>query len=132
MRTGEQLLDLAAAAQKAAYAPYSNYQVGAAIEDENGKVHTGCNVENASYGASICAERTAIFKMVSDGGRQIKAIAVVTKDGGPPCGMCLQVIREFVKDPESVIIWLGAGEGVLRKYTFKELLPAPFELERKG
>ncbi len=131
--TAEDLLNQAKTAQKAAYAPYSHYPVGAAVEDENGRCHTGCNVENASYGASMCAERTAIFKMISEGGTQIRGIAVVTKDGGAPCGMCLQVIREFVKDPEAVNVWLGTGTGIKHQYKFKELLPVEFELsERKA
>lgn len=78
-----------------AYAPYSAYQVGAALRDERGEIFVGVNVENVSYGATICAERAAVLAMIAGGGTRISALAVVTRDGGPPCGMCLQVLGEF-------------------------------------
>jgi len=122
----DHLIELAAKARAAAYARFSRYLVGAAVEDENGRIHTGCNVENASYGASMCAERVAIFKMISEGGRRILGMAVATEDGGVPCGMCLQVIREFATEPEALDIWCASTAGDVRKFTLKELLPVEF------
>jgi len=96
-RSLKKLCDLAKAARKNAYAPYSEYLVGCALMDTKGKIFTGCNVENASYPAGLCAERTAIVKMVSEGGKKIKEIVLVGSSSEPvfPCGMCLQVIQEF-------------------------------------
>lgn len=93
----KKLLDLAKKARKNAYAPYSNYQVGCALMDPRGRVFTGCNVENASYPAGLCAERTAIVKMVSEGSKKIKELLLIGSSLEPvfPCGMCLQVIQEF-------------------------------------
>lgn len=93
----KKLLDLAKKARKNAYAPYSRYQVGCALLDSKGKIFTGCNVENASYPAGLCAERTAIVKMISEGGKKITDIVLVASSAEPvfPCGMCLQVIQEF-------------------------------------
>ena len=96
------LINQAIAAQKKAYCPYSHYQVGAALLTKSGKIYTGCNVENASYGLTICAERTAIFKAVSEGEKEIEAIVVATKDGGMPCGACRQVLNEF--NPKMTVI----------------------------
>ena len=110
-----------------AYAPYSHFRVGAAVMTKQGKVFTGCNVENASYGASCCAERTAIFKAVSEGERELAKIAVVSESGKltPPCGICRQVLLEFM--PEGSVI-LEQGEGGIKIYTVKELLPVGFVL----
>lgn len=93
----KKLVKLALQARKKAYAPYSDYWVGCALSDSRGKVFTGCNVENASYPAGLCAERTAIVKMVSEGGKAIQEIVLVgsSKDPVLPCGMCRQVIQEF-------------------------------------
>ncbi|NBX75970.1 MAG: cytidine deaminase [Proteobacteria bacterium] len=93
----KKLVDRANVARRNAYAPYSQYLVGAALIDSRGKIFTGCNVENASYPAGLCAERTAIVKMVSEGGKKIKEIVLVGSSAEPvfPCGMCLQVIQEF-------------------------------------
>ena len=93
-----ELIALAAGVRRKAYAPYSHYPVGAALFTASGKVYTGCNVENASYGLSICAERTAAFKAVSEGEREFVAIAVVTENGSAPCGACRQVLNEFGPD----------------------------------
>jgi cytidine deaminase len=109
-----------------AYAPYSGYRVGAALEDSEGRVFTGVNVENVSYGASVCAERTAILKMVSEGGRQIRRMAIATKDGGTPCGICLQTILEFSENPAQVEI-LTVNERLEQcTYRLSELMPHGF------
>lgn len=108
--TNEKLIHLALQAREKAYAPYSNFKVGAALLTDSGRIYTGCNIENASYGETVCAERTAVFKAVSDGERRFSKIAVVGgKDGDKtvpcyPCGACRQVIREFCKDDFTVII----------------------------
>ncbi|RYZ58153.1 MAG: cytidine deaminase, partial [Proteobacteria bacterium] len=113
-------------ARERAYAPYSGYTVGSAIEDEDGRVHTGCNVENLSFGATMCAERGALSRMVADGGREIRRVAVVTADGGAPCGICLQSLLEFIPNPESVEIELFAGAEPTGNYTLAQLLPRAF------
>ncbi len=113
------------------YAPYSSFRVGAALLAQNGRVYTGCNIENAAYGPSNCAERTAFFKAVSEGVRQFRAICVV---GGPeerldaytpPCGVCRQVMMEFCQ-PEEFEIILATGIKDYKVYTLKELLPQGF------
>lgn len=98
----KELVKLALEARQRAYAPYSNYQVGAALLGAGGKIYTGCNIENAVYPECICAERVAIFKAVSEGVRSFRAIAVATRDGGSPCGACRQVMNEF--SPEMLVI----------------------------
>lgn len=125
----------ALAARERAYAPYSGYAVGAALEDERGRVFSGCNVENVSYPASICAERTAIVKMVSEGGRSIRRIAVATKDGGTPCGICLQTILEFALDPEALEVVAVNEAGESNVFTLAQLMPHGFrsaEVPRTG
>jgi cytidine deaminase len=119
----EELIALAAEARRKAYAPYSHYTVGAALLTASGKVYTGANVENASYGLAICAERTAAVKAVSDGEREFLAIAVATENGGTPCGACRQVLNEFGQDMR-VLIADAAGE--YQAYRLPELLPASF------
>lgn len=104
-----------------AYAPYSEYKVGAAILTNSGKVFTGANIENASYGATICAERTAIGNMVMGGEHHILAIAVVTKDGGYPCGICLQAISEF-GDPNTCKVVVPLNDGFVLR-SLNELAP---------
>lgn len=105
------LIQAARDARERAYAPYSQYLVGASVQGSDGNIYSGCNVENISYGLSICAERNAIFQMVAAGCRELTAVAVVTKDGGTPCGACLQVMSEFVGKGEQV--WVHcASEGV--------------------
>jgi len=107
-----------------AYAPYSHFHIGSAVLMESGKIFSGCNVENASYGATICAERVAILKAISEGETKIKKIYVYSKDGWPPCGLCRQVICEFAADDLEVI--LGDEEGNEKNIPFKDLFPAGF------
>lgn len=114
------LVKLAKDAREKAYAPYSNYQVGAALLTKTGLVFSGCNVENAALGHTICAERTAILKAVSEGHRTFEGIAVVTKDGGTPCGSCRQVMREFAGD---LTVIVADEKGATKTYTLNELLP---------
>jgi cytidine deaminase len=116
------LLEKAKEAQAKAHAPYSDYMVGAAILSKSGKIYLGANIENASYGATVCAERTAIGAMVMGGDDEIKAIAVVTKDLGYPCGICLQAINEFTSDPNLCkIVVPSSGDYIVR--TLHELAP---------
>ncbi len=123
-RKKEDLIALALEARKKAYASYSHFPVGAALLTESGQVYTGCNVENASYGLSICAERVALFKAVAAGERRFKAIAVVTETMATPCGSCRQVLAEFGEDELQVIV--ADPEGQVKIYTLGELLPASF------
>ncbi len=112
--------------RKHAYAPYSHYTVGAAAEDEQGNIYTGCNIENGSYGATMCAERTAIFKAVSEGAGKIKRIAITAEGSMPyPCGMCRQVMSEFFSDDTIIIL---ECDGKTEQYTFAELMPHRFNL----
>ena len=129
MSEGE-LMEAAIAARKNAHAPYSSYQVGAALITEDGSFYTGCNVENASYGATCCAERTAVFKAVSEGKRSIKMIAIAGGSGDKlnlahPCGICRQVLREFC-DPKSLKVIVGTSASSCQSYTLEELLPESF------
>ena len=107
-----------------AYAPYSHYPVGAALLAASGRVYAGVNIENAAYPSSICAERVAVFKAVSEGERQFTAIAVVTKNGGSPCGTCRQVLAEFGLD--TVVIIADQSGKVLQETTVAGLLPGSF------
>ncbi len=119
-----QLIHKALEARQCAYAPYSNYPVGAALLSTSGKVFTGCNVESAAYPTSMCAERVAVFKAVSEGEREFSAIAVVTTNGGTPCGACRQVLAEFGLDTR-VLIADTSGE-LKQEATLAELLPGAF------
>jgi len=119
-----QLIEVAQAARLSAYAPYSNYQVGAALLTKSGKTYSGANVENAAYPDSVCAERVAIFKAVTEGERGFQAIVVVTRDGGAPCGSCRQVLSEFALDAQ-VLIANESGE-VVKETTVRDLLPEAF------
>jgi len=121
--TPEDLINLAKQVRKKAYTPYSHYKVGAALLGKSGKVYTGCNVENASYGHTVCAERTAVLKAVSEGEREFEAVAVVTKNGGSPCGACRQVLSEFA--PE-LAVYIANKDGAYRTTTLKKLLPDSF------
>ena len=121
------LIEAATEAYERAYARYSRYQVGAAVLDDAGRVHTGSNVENAVYPLTMCAERVAIFKAVSSGARRIVAVAVVTQDAGPPCGSCRQVMREFADDDMPVFI--ADLEGHCRTLSLGALLPDSFTAE---
>lgn len=119
------LLSSAQAVRERAYAPYSKYKVGAAIVSASGKVYTGCNVENASYGLTVCAERNAIFKAVSEGEREFVALAVVTANGGSPCGACRQVIFEFMA-PDAPVALADATLENVQYDTVGNLLPNGF------
>ena len=121
--TPKELITQAIEARKRAYTPYSHYKVGAALLGKSGKVYLGCNVENASYGHTVCAERTAVLKAVSEGEREFEAIAVVTRNGGSPCGACRQVIREFGKHANCVS-FCDTDERL--ETTLEELLPHSF------
>lgn len=121
----KQLIELANEARRRAYAPYSNYRVGAALRTKTGKVYTGVNIENAAYPASICAERVAVFKAVSEGEVEFEVVTVVTDTGGSPCGSCRQVLAEFGLD---TIVLIADGNGKLVKVTsVGELLPEAFQ-----
>jgi cytidine deaminase len=121
--TQDELIASAKAAREHAYAPYSNFKVGAALLGKSGRIYTGCNVENAAYGPSMCAERTAIFKAVSEGEREFEAIAVVTENGVSPCGTCRQVMMEFAPD---MTVFISNIQGNVRITTVRDLLPDGF------
>ena len=124
----QSLIDQANAARERAYAPYSHYRVGAALRTKTGSIFTGVNVENAAYPHTMCAERVAIFKAVSEGEKDFDVIAVVTENGGSPCGGCRQVLAEFGLDT-LVLIANEKGE-LLKELTVKELLPEAFTPEK--
>ncbi len=117
------LLNHAIMAREFAYAPYSHYKVGAALLTQSGKIYTGCNVENAGYSGTVCAERIAIFKAVSEGEHAFVAIAVVTTNAGSPCGVCRQVMREFSVD---LPILVGDTNYNYQIFTLADLLPHSF------
>lgn len=117
----KELIERAMEMARKAYAPYSRFQVGAAVLAESGEIYGGANVENASYGATVCAERSAIFAAVNAGERKLKAIAVTAT----PCGMCRQVMREFC-DPESFKVIVAKTADDYRVFTLEELLPESF------
>ena len=118
------LIALANEARRRAYAPYSHYHVGAALRTKSGRIFTGCNVESAAYPTSMCAERVAVFKAVSEGEREFEVIAVVTSNGGTPCGGCRQVLAEFGLD---TIVLIADGQGRLKQETsVAGLLPGAF------
>jgi cytidine deaminase len=121
------LIQSAVEARQWAYAPYSNYLVGAALLTSSGRIYDGVNIENAAYPASICAERVAVFKAVSEGERQFVAIAVVTSNGGSPCGSCRQVLAEFGLDTR-VLIADEHGR-LLKETSVEDLLPGAFRPE---
>ncbi len=129
MLDGENLIDLvrlAAAARQQAYVPYSHFPVGAALLARSGKIYTGCNVENASFGLTVCAERVAIWKAVSEGETEFEALAVVTNIAGSPCGACRQVMVEFAPDMPVVIADLS---GIDTMTSVDNLLPYAFRPE---
>ena len=121
------LLSAALAARENAFAPFSKFKVGAALEDSAGRLHTGCNVENATYGLTVCAERVAVFKAISEGVRQFRRVAVAadTEDLTPPCGACRQILWEFCGDIEIVLV---NPRGKTEAYQLKELFPKPFDV----
>ena len=118
------LIDLGNTARQRAYVPYSNYPVGAALRTKTGRIYTGVNVENAAYPQTMCAERVAIFKAISDGEKEFEVISVVTDNGGSPCGGCRQVMAEFALD---MIVLMADGNGkLIKEITVRELLPEAF------
>jgi cytidine deaminase len=126
-KTLEMLVDAAIKARLNAYAPYSNYLVGAALLMSDGRIVTGCNVENASYGLSMCAERSAVFAAVGVGSRTIHACVVVTADGGTPCGACRQVLSEFHDDDHPMQIIAVTLDGAITMNNWlRDLLPSGF------
>tara|TARA_R110002096_G_scaffold143328_3_gene299212 strand:+ start:73825 stop:74244 length:420 start_codon:yes stop_codon:yes gene_type:complete len=129
--TDEALIELATKARDGAYAPYSNYNVGCALVTKDGSVFTGANVENASYGLCICAERTAIATAVCQGHRELQTIVVVTQSSPPaaPCGLCRQSINEFSNSPAELRIILVNLKGERRDFRLDELLPHGFRGE---
>ena len=122
----EQLLELAKKAAERSYSPYSHFPVGAALECADGSVFTGCNVENAAYGDTICAERTAAVKAVSEGRRDFRRIAIWgdSRDYCYPCGSCRQFLQEFNRD---LIVVVGRGDGAFRRLTLAEMMPFTFD-----
>jgi cytidine deaminase len=122
--TKHNLVAAAREAQKNAYAPYSGYPVGAALLTGSGQTVSGVNVENAAYPTGMCAERTAVFKAVSEGERSFRALAVVTRNGGSPCGSCRQVLSEF--GLETVVLVADESGRILQETTVGALLPASF------
>ena len=126
--TPQALMAEAVRARRRAYAPYSRFPVGAALLTKDGRVYHGCNVENASFGLAICAERNAVWKAVSEGATEFAAIAVTARDGrgAPPCGSCRQVLHEFA--PHAWVYWRDARGRILKR-RLSELLPNAFRLE---
>ncbi len=124
-RLYERLIRYARKAKRHSHAPFSRFHVGAALLASNGKIYTGCNVESSSYGLTMCAERTALFKAVSEGGRKFRAIAIVSDDDGftAPCGACRQVILDLAGHIDVV---LADRRGNVRVFTVNDLLPHPF------
>ncbi len=116
----------ALAARENAHAPFSQFRVGAALEDSSGRIHTGCNVENATYGLTICAERVAVFKAISEGARQFRRIAIAADTAilTPPCGACRQILWEFCGDVEIILINL---QGFREEFRLANLFPRPFD-----
>lgn len=132
--TDDELVAAALAARDRAYAPYSRYRVGAALLTEAGQLFLGANVENASYGLSVCAERNAVMRMVLDGAARPRVIAVATQGSPPgsPCGMCRQVLREFADDPARVRVIAVNLAGQRLEWTVEALLPAGFTGDQLG
>lgn len=120
------LLEAALRARENAHAPFSNFKVGAALQDHSGRIYTGCNVENATYGLTVCAERVAVFKAISEGARSFTRMAVAadTQVLTPPCGACRQILWEFCGDIELVLVNLA---GRTERFCLKDLFPRPFD-----
>ena len=127
MKPSDPLLAAALAVREHAFAPFSKFKVGAAAAALDGRIHTGCNVESATYGLTMCAERVAIFKGISEGSRRFKRVAVAadTQKLTPPCGACRQILWEFCGDVEIVLVNL---QGKIETYQLKDLLPKPFDV----
>lgn len=122
----DRLLEAALAAREKAFAPFSHFNVGAAVEDDSGHVYTGCNVESASYGLTMCAERVAVFKAISEGARKFRRVAVAADTGNltPPCGACRQILWEFCGNVEIALV---NPRGKIETYRLQELFPKPFD-----
>jgi len=119
------LLQAALDARRFAQAPYSGFHVGCAVEDASGRIFTGCNIESASYGLTVCAERVAIFKAISEGATQFRRVVVAGGDTlTPPCGACRQILWEWCRDAQLILV-NAAGE--TRTFTMQEIFPAPFD-----
>ena len=120
------LIEAALNAREQAHAPFSKFRVGAALEDVSGRIYTGCNIENATYGLTICAERVAVFKAISEGARQFRRIAIAADTGTltPPCGACRQILWEFCGHLEIVLVNPRGARETLR---LKDLFPRPFD-----
>ncbi|MGD2207613.1 MAG: cytidine deaminase [Anaerolineae bacterium] len=127
-----ELVALAKKAREQAYAPYSNFAVGAALLGRSGQVYLGCNVENAAYPLCTCAERTAVSKAVSEGEREFEAIAVVTSTGATPCGACRQILHEFSGLDGDLQVLVADTAGRIRTFTLAELLPQGFTPDQLG
>ena len=121
------LIAAALAARENAFAPYSKFRVGAAIEDSGGRIHTGCNVENSTYGLTVCAERVAVLKAISEGVRKFRRVAIAADTDAltPPCGACRQILWEFCGDVEIVLVNL---RGTTETHRLKDLFPKPFDV----
>jgi cytidine deaminase len=126
MSVPNSLAAAAITARENAHAPYSHFRVGAALEDSSGRIHTGCNVENATYGLTICAERVAVFKAMSEGARSFRRIAIAADTDAltPPCGACRQILWEFAGDIEILLVNLHGKSETIQ---LKELFPRPFD-----
>ena len=120
------LVEAAVKVRERAYAPYSGYRVGAAVADAQGRVWLGCNVENVSFGLSVCAERAAISRMVSEGGTAVTEVVVATSDGATPCGMCVQTLLEFAPEPGAVRVRTVDEAGGQQTFQLDELMPHAF------
>lgn len=129
-KSADELVQAAVAARKKAYAPYSKFKVGAAILTKDGKTYQGCNIENASYGATICAERSAVCNMIANGGADPIAIAICysEEEFAVPCGICRQVLSEFSPKGDLVIL-MAKTDGSYRETTLSALLPSSFKLD---
>ena len=127
MKATDPLVTAALAAREHAFAPFSKFKVGAAVVGLDGRIHTGCNVENATYGLTVCAERVAVLKGVSEGARRFKRVAVAADSEKltPPCGACRQILWEFCGDVEIVLVNL---RGKIETYRLKDLFPKPFDV----
>lgn len=127
MKASDPLVTAALAARENAFAPFSKFKVGAAVEGLDGRIHTGCNVENATYGLTLCAERVAVFKGISEGARRFKRV-VVAADARrltPPCGACRQILWEFCGDVEILLV---NPHGKTETHRLKDLFPKPFDV----
>ena len=121
------LIAAALAARENAFAPYSKFRVGAAIEDSGGRIHTGCNVENSTYGLTVCAARVAVLKAISEGVRKFRRVAIAADTDAltPPCGACRQILWEFCGDIEIILV---NPRGKTETYRLKDLFPKPFDV----